>query len=634
MSGSPTLLLAELALKSAAVIGIAAGAAWLVRRRSAEERHLAWAAALLALLVLPVLPVPSVEVPVFEFVAAPEGDRGLSRTTSRPAGASLSPAGVLAAETGTASAPGTAEAPGPGPDWPSIMAGAYAVGALALLCWFVLSSLRIAHSLRRLEDVRDRRALALLEDAARRNGLRRRLQLKWSSTDVSPFAWGFLRPVIVLPRRFADAPEDEQRNAIEHEIAHVARWDYLTTSLGYACCAVYWFQPLAWLAWRRMVQESEIACDDRVLSHGRCRRTYARQLLEVARMIRGAPQRNAAAAGMARTSAVSRRITAILDPDTRRQTMNRTQTLSVLAVATALLLPIGSLTAKTSAQASGTDPALIPDSEQALEHRTRALVDAGRAGEASALLAAYLARLGESDCSFCSEALATDRPGSEPAGLLRVVLDAFDRVEQRAREARDGDLLVRLAELCGPGASRNSSQRGVYYLLEGFRIGNLEDDSKLAAVRFLSELGWYAEAKQLAQELHEDRGSGLYHSAETELWIKRLDRHIAQTRFVANRLITPQAAVEIEGDMLALYRRAPDYPVTALRTGKEGDVVLEFTLSETGRPEDISIVSSTDSAFEAPAREAVSGFLYAPYLVNGVPVEKPGVRLTMSFRLE
>lgn len=78
----------------------------------------------------------------------------------------------------------------------------------------------------------------------------------------TPFVLGVLRPRIYLPYRLQ---ADERALVLAHERAHLRRGDQLWKPLGYALLAVYWFQPLCWLAYRLLCQDIERACDERVV---------------------------------------------------------------------------------------------------------------------------------------------------------------------------------------------------------------------------------------------------------------------------------------------------------------------------------------------------------------------------------
>ena len=87
--------------------------------------------------------------------------------------------------------------------------------------------------------------------------------------------WGVLRPVILLPADAAGWPEERLTMALLHELAHVKRWDCLTQLIARAACAVYWFNPLSWLALARVRSEQEQASDDLALGCGLDRHAYA-----------------------------------------------------------------------------------------------------------------------------------------------------------------------------------------------------------------------------------------------------------------------------------------------------------------------------------------------------------------------
>jgi len=89
-----------------------------------------------------------------------------------------------------------------------------------------------------------------------------------------------------------------------------------------------------------------------------------------------------------------------------------------------------------------------------------------------------------------------------------------------------------------------------------------------------------------------------------------------------------------EGDYLPIVRVAPVYPARALSRGLEGFVDLSFTVTTTGTVRDPIVLQSTSSLFERAAIRAVLKFKYKPRVVDGVPVDVPGVKTRISFMLE
>jgi predicted nucleic acid-binding Zn-ribbon protein len=123
--------------------------------------------------------------------------------------------------------------------------------------------------------------------------------------------------------------------------------------IGQIVCTVYWFNPLAWLALGRLIQEQELACDREVLARGVRPSSYATHLLAIAR---GAGPRLAptpTALGMARRGPLEERIMSILDP---RQ-LHRVGRTIVLVVAGVMLGLIPALAAMQAGPASEATPA-------------------------------------------------------------------------------------------------------------------------------------------------------------------------------------------------------------------------------------------------------------------------------------
>ena len=99
-------------------------------------------------------------------------------------------------------------------------------------------------------------------------------------------------------------------------------------------------------------------------------------------------------------------------------------------------------------------------------------------------------------------------------------------------------------------------------------------------------------------------------------------------------------AHDVEQENIKLYKpikkRSPIYPRKASIDGIEGVVVLEYTINNKGKTEDIIVLESSDDLFNNAAIKAVSKFIYEPSinLDTGLPMRTPGVEHAISFRLE
>ncbi len=100
-------------------------------------------------------------------------------------------------------------------------------------------------------------------------------------TVKSPFILGIFKPKVYIPFGL-DA--ETQSHVIAHENAHISRFDHITKPLSFLVLAVYWFNPLVWLAYILFCRDIEKACDEKVVDSmdGESRKAYATALLECA----------------------------------------------------------------------------------------------------------------------------------------------------------------------------------------------------------------------------------------------------------------------------------------------------------------------------------------------------------------
>ena len=430
----------DAAVRGTFILLAALAAAALMRRSSASARHLVWLAALTALLLLPAARafVPEWRVlPAAPVLAAPVAAEAAEQApVAQPANANTAAA---------PQSPPAASAPQPAPyrlpvDWKTLALLAWAAGA-------VLCALRLAYGLVRVRWIQ-RHAVELTDDAwvrltdglARRLGLGRIVRLLREPGATVPMTWGIFHPVILLPGE-ADGWDDERRRVVlAHELAHVRRWDALTQWIAHLALAVYWFNPLVWVAARKLREEREHACDDAVLEIGTRPAEYADHLLNIVRSL-GSSHGPVAALAMARRSQFEGRLLAILDNAVRRNGVSRAAGLATAAAALACLLPLAAMRpadrsaapAASQAAARQDAPARSAAAETPLGRAVERLGGGGRALEGrrevletqgQALADARNALVSQPAAAVASSAAARERIVTAMAGKSDVAASA------------------------------------------------------------------------------------------------------------------------------------------------------------------------------------------------------------------
>jgi beta-lactamase regulating signal transducer with metallopeptidase domain/ketosteroid isomerase-like protein len=213
---------------------------------------------------------------------------------------------------------------------------AWAIGTLMILGVYVAGAISLRRTTHEARPLEEDATQQLATEIAGELGLRRTVRLRRSEHTLSPHTSGMLHPTILLPREWNGWDAGQRRQVLLHEFAHVLRNDCLTQSLAYFTCALFWFNPLVWLAARQLRIERERACDDQVLLHGAKPSMYADNLLRIASSMKSPQPAAFGGVAMARRTQMSGRLLAVLDPDRPRRQPGRT----VMSIATSLFVAL------------------------------------------------------------------------------------------------------------------------------------------------------------------------------------------------------------------------------------------------------------------------------------------------------
>ncbi|HLY27516.1 MAG TPA: extracellular solute-binding protein [Aggregatilineales bacterium] len=215
------------------------------------------------------------------------------------------------------------------------------VGALLVMGRWIIQGARVWWIMRWELVIVDPAWTELCAGLATQMNIHRKIRLILSDKMDPPFTWGLWHPSILLPADALNWDPAKRRIVLLHELAHIARWDYLTQWLALLCAAANWFNPLVWKLLRHLNIERERACDDLVLVFGTRSTDYATSLLEISRATRTKPAIRAAVPGvlaLEQPSNLGARIRRILDSAQNRRPMSRRRSLSLI-LALALVLP-------------------------------------------------------------------------------------------------------------------------------------------------------------------------------------------------------------------------------------------------------------------------------------------------------
>jgi beta-lactamase regulating signal transducer with metallopeptidase domain len=262
----------------------------------------------------------------------------------------------------------------------------WAAGMLAVLLGFAVR-FALLRGIERASRILDDPELLRLVDLARGElRLERKVRVFLSAESLMPMTWGWWRPVVLLPADATQWDPERLRLVLRHELAHVKRWDCLAQGVATLVRAIYWFNPLVWLAARQMCLERERACDDLVLSAGAKPSEYAGHLLEISRQFAYAPRVEALA--MARPSSLELRLRAIVDVNRRPSRLRPASALAILMMMSALAIGVGGYKSTAALADGGAEQAELLRQQQFARLQTffaakekQSLALAAKAGE-------------------------------------------------------------------------------------------------------------------------------------------------------------------------------------------------------------------------------------------------------------
>jgi beta-lactamase regulating signal transducer with metallopeptidase domain len=187
-------------------------------------------------------PAPA-PAPIFT-LAAPPAVMAAGPSSDRPAGASRPPRFSFGA----------------------LAAGLWLCGGAGVLLAVLWRHRKFGRWIAQLPTESDPRVIELVEQCKVQAGVRSAVRIARVPEGNTAAVFGFRRPCLLAPEGMLDSLERrEARLVVLHELLHIRRRDVLVNWISVLALAPHWFNPLAWVAMRRLRADQELACDAAVL---------------------------------------------------------------------------------------------------------------------------------------------------------------------------------------------------------------------------------------------------------------------------------------------------------------------------------------------------------------------------------
>ena len=159
----------------------------------------------------------------------------------------------------------------------NIMMTIWAIGAVSLFLYFVLTYISFLFSLKKYKNITDEETLDILSECKNITGIKRNIKIL--SGGDTPLLKGIINPAIILPEGYTAS---EKKDVFLHELCHLKHLDILFTWLAVIFVCFNWFNPIIWYSFFVFRRDIEVYCDERTLKYSRDKKGYATLLLKTA----------------------------------------------------------------------------------------------------------------------------------------------------------------------------------------------------------------------------------------------------------------------------------------------------------------------------------------------------------------
>jgi TonB family protein len=439
-------------------------------------------------------------------------------------------------------------------------------------------------------------------------------EFRLSPSLSSPVTFGLLRPVVVLPSRFAELPADIQEAIVCHELLHVRRRDWIVTLAEQAIRAALWFHPAIWWLIGQAQLAREQTVDGEVVALTGNREQYLNALLAMAG---NRPALDLAPAALfLRKRHLKNRVALLL----KEATMSKRTLISFCAASCGVLLAAGWLAFHTFPLQA----APVPQDQESGKLLHSVAPKYPQAAREKHIEGAVVLEVHIDAEGHVSDAKVLSGPEELRAAALEAILQwHYNPQSMTLPTVTQVTMNFKLPPEGAPAVPPESYLEGKRVTLQNITVEGL---TASARDELLQRLPVHQGDILDADGMRATLASALAFDEHLRvaLLLNPSDENSGSLRISLAPPGAPAAAKIRVGRNVQqaklLSQVRPVYPPEAKAAGIEGLVRLEATLGKDGKVENLQVLSG-DPVLAAAALDAVRQWQYQTTLLNGDPVE-------------
>ncbi|MCH2448615.1 MAG: M56 family metallopeptidase [Gracilimonas sp.] len=413
------------------------------------------------------------------------------------------------------------------------------------------------------------------------------IKLAFHDHPLVPFTFGWKHPIIVLPNILQNEPEKLEM-ALQHELTHIKRGDYLLQLALAMIESLFWFHPLIRYGNKEIDTYREISCDQEVLSRSDFSiKSYANLLYELVPLNNGVGRLSVSMA--VKNSTLKKRIKTMKYHKLHKASFRQSIAFLLLMIA-GITLPIAcsdlrgpdtiSMEELENAQLNIKDGVLIVNGIQ-INEKAMNDISVGGLGAVSIMAGEY--------------------------GMFKVAPRQFEGGIQ-AGKIEDNNLSFRINEL---DVELHSSSE----ILTDFSNSTI----------------WVSHNRKIARSTKMFSPTLLPNENASAQMPPPTPQSFDDQEDLGDYFVVVEEMPKLIGGMKALQSKI-EYPEMARRAGIEGRVTVQFIVNESGDVENAKVVRGIGGGCDEVALAAVREAKFEPGMQKGKPV-RVRYALSVNFRI-